>query len=111
MTADVTIPSGPVVTSGDMGPVVSDFTYQPTVYSGSTGPGRYAPITYNNVFATSANSPYPVGTRGLSSFVVTFDRPVDISTFTTSQIQVMYESPTGAKSTDRRGEHHRRWTP
>ena len=98
MTADVTIPSGPTVVSGDMGPVVSDFTYQPTVYSDSSGP-NYAPITYNNVFATASDAPYPVGTRGLSSFVISFDRPVDISTFTTSQIQVMYESTTGATST------------
>ncbi len=100
MTADVTIPSAPTVVSGDMGPVVNDFTYQPTVYSDSQGPvGSYAPITYNNVFATTANAPYPVGTRGLSQFVVTFDRPVDISTFTTSQIQVMYESATSTTKT------------
>ena len=101
-TADVSIPSGPTVVTGDMGPVVNDFTYTPTVYADSTYTGTrylvgatYAPITYNNVFATAADAPAAVGTRGLYSFVVTFDRPIDISTFTPSQIQVMYESPSG----------------
>ena len=93
MTADVTIPSGPTVVSGDEGPIASDFTYTPTVYASSTYTGTayvtgatYAPITYNNTFASD-------GTREFSQFVVAFDRPVNISTFQPDDIQVSYQSP------------------
>ncbi len=92
-TATVTIPSGPTVVSGDMGAIVADSVYQPTLYADSRGPGSganggYIPVTYNNVFAAD-------GTRELQSFEVTFDRPVDPSTFTPNQIQVLFRDPEG----------------
>ena len=91
MTADVSIPSGPTVVTGDMGPIVNDFNYSPIVYTDSVyeGPNAfrtYGPITYNNVFNTD-------GTRELNKFEVTFDRPIDISTFTTGLIQVYFRDP------------------
>ena len=70
MTADVTIPSGPTVVGGDMGPIVNDFNYTPTVYDDgfSTYEGTgvtYTPVTYNNVFYTGAETgtgSFPDGT-------------------------------------------------
>ena len=95
MTATVNIPTGPTVVGGDMGPVVNDFNYTPTVYAdgfstyaGTNAYGTYAPITYNNVFNTD-------GTRELDQFVVTFDRPIDVSTFTPNEIQVFFRDPEG----------------
>ena len=111
-TADVSIPSGPTVVSSDMGPVTSDFTYTPTVYdpnnyntvtntyNGSTpAADGYTTITYNNVFWSGSESTYADGTRGLNGFVVTFDRPIDINSFNLpAEVQVQYESTTGATS-------------
>jgi subtilisin-like proprotein convertase family protein len=77
--ATATFAAGPRVISGDMGPVVQDFN----VFDPQTG----AVTTYNNTFASD-------GTRQLGAFVVTFDRPVDASTFTTGQVQVFYHDTT-----------------
>ncbi|HZY90753.1 MAG TPA: proprotein convertase P-domain-containing protein, partial [Gemmataceae bacterium] len=71
--AQVTIAAGPRIVAGDQGPVVQDFSA--------------AGVTYNNTFALD-------GTRRLGGFVVTFDRPVDATTFTTGQVQVFYHDTT-----------------
>jgi subtilisin-like proprotein convertase family protein len=69
------IAAGPRVVNGDQGPVTQD---------GSTG-------TYNTTFGAD-------GTRQLNGFTVTFDRPVDPSTITASQVNVEYRSPTNPAS-------------
>ena len=74
LTATTTTAGGPRVVSSDMGPIVNDFT-EPN--SGTV---------YNNTFASD-------GTRQFTGFVVTFDRPVDATTFTTSQVTVTYHNP------------------
>jgi subtilisin-like proprotein convertase family protein len=73
MSATVRIAAGPRILQGDMGPVTATQT------AGS--------FTYNNTFATD-------GTRQLTGFVVTFDRPVDPATFTPGDVTVLYHSPT-----------------
>jgi subtilisin-like proprotein convertase family protein len=80
-TAKMVTAAGPRVIFGDMGSVTQDFTDPNGV------------LTYNNTFASD-------GTRQLDGFVVQFDRPVDISTFTANQVTVQYQDPnTGAVST------------
>jgi hypothetical protein len=70
-TAQVTIAAGPRILSGDMGPITADFK------------SAVGGATYNNTFAAD-------GTRQFNGFVVTFDRPIDISTFTSDQVTLMY---------------------
>ncbi len=65
----VTLAAGPRIVAGDEGPVTKTLT------AGT--------VSYNNTFASD-------GTRQLTGFVVTFDRPVDVSTFTADQVQVSY---------------------
>jgi subtilisin-like proprotein convertase family protein len=79
MTAAVSIAAGPRVVQGDMGPVVADFT-APINESTSNV------VTYNNTFASD-------GTRQLTGFVVTFDRPVDPGSINASDVTVIYRSP------------------
>ncbi len=78
----VTVAGGPRIDSGDMGPIVTD-----TVTGSSV---------YNNTFA-------PDGTRQLTGFVLTFDRPVDPGTFTPNLVDITYRNPTtpaGSPGTD-----------
>jgi subtilisin-like proprotein convertase family protein len=79
-TATATFGGGPRVISGDMGPV--------TVQLGQT-PGAQSS---NNTYASD-------GTQQLSTFTITFDRPVDPSTFThltkNDQVIVHYEDVAG----------------
>jgi subtilisin-like proprotein convertase family protein len=77
-TADVRIAAGPRVISSDMGPVVNAFTV-------IDDQGKS--VTYNNSFAAD-------GSRELDAFLVTFDRPVDVNSFTPDQVKVIYRSPT-----------------
>src|SRR5207302_7170181 len=70
-TAVVTVASGPRVISSTMGPVT------PSVING---------ISYNNTF--DANH-----VQQLDGFVVTFDRPIDIRTFTPADVTVFYRDP------------------
>src|SRR5207249_4065171 len=72
----VTIAAGPRINYGDMGPITNTFTFLPDpdddddANFDSDGDGGDAPtVVYNTTFA-------PDGTRQLSGFVVTFDRPV-----------------------------------
>ncbi|MDB5311736.1 MAG: regulatory domain of in-like proprotein convertase [Gemmataceae bacterium] len=70
--------AGPRVLSGDMGPVIA-----------GQNTGGTAGIAYDNTFAAD-------GTRQLTGFTVTFDRPIDVSTFTAADIQVLFRSPSTA---------------
>jgi subtilisin-like proprotein convertase family protein len=70
-SARATIPAGPRVISGDQGPVIG---------LGSTG-------TYNNTFTSD-------GTRQITAFEVSLDRPVDPSTVNANSLQVSYRNPT-----------------
>ncbi len=74
-----TYQNGPSVIKGDEGPVTHDSSI---VVAGST-------VSYNNTFAAD-------GTRQLTGFVVTFDRPIDPASFAVpgNAIKVMYRSPT-----------------
>ena len=69
MTASVTIAAGPRIIAGDMGAITNEFTTDGAIY--------------NDTFA-------PDGTRQFSGFEITFDRPIDITTFTPSQVAIMY---------------------
>jgi subtilisin-like proprotein convertase family protein len=71
MTAQVTIAAGPRIIYGDMGPITANFT------------SPVGGATYNNTFAAD-------GTRQFNGFVVQFDRPVDVSTFTPNQVTIVY---------------------
>lgn len=68
-SATVLIGAGPRIIASDMGPVIADFNN-----SGKT---------YNNTFTVD-------GTRQLDAFAVTFDRPVDVSTFTPADVAVYF---------------------
>jgi hypothetical protein len=77
-TAFANTAAGPRVIYGDQGPVTNVFNDPDGV------------IAYNNDFALN-------GTRQLDGFVVQFDRPILISSFTTADVQVQYQNPsTGA---------------
>jgi len=71
-----------------MGSVVNDFTAQIDAPD-PNNPGNVIKktVTYNNNFASD-------GSRELDGFVVTFDRPVDVNSFTATQVKVQYRSPT-----------------
>jgi subtilisin-like proprotein convertase family protein len=74
-----TFADGPRVMQGDEGPITQDSTT-------TTG----LSITYNNTFAAD-------GTRQLTGFVITFDRPVDALNFIANEntdVQILYRSPT-----------------
>src|SRR5579871_1389555 len=71
LTAMVTLPSGPRVVNSTMGPIT------PSVING---------IPYNNTY--DANH-----VLQLDGFVVSFDRPIDIHTFTASSVTVFYRNP------------------
>lgn len=68
-TAQATYAAGPRVVSGTMGPVAS------TTVNG---------FTFNNTFTAADHTPQVDG------FTVTFDRPVDISTFTPADVLVRF---------------------
>ncbi len=69
LTAIVTFAAGPRILSGDMGPIVANFT------AGAQ--------TYNNLLTAD-------GTREFNGFAIQFDRPIDVSTFTTDQVTIVY---------------------
>jgi subtilisin-like proprotein convertase family protein len=73
LAGGATIAAGPRVVSSTMGPVDTG--------TALTDDGRT--FLYNNTFA-------PDGTQQVNGFVVTFDRPVDPTTFGTGQVQVFY---------------------
>ena len=77
--------AGPRVIYGDMGPVVSVFT-SPDRATPYDSIGGYTPVTYNGSFAAN-------GTRQLDSFVVQFDRPVLVSSFTPNEVTLLYRAP------------------
>jgi large repetitive protein len=79
------ISAGPRIINADMGPIDD---------SKKTING----IVYNNTFAptTSGNA----GTRRLDGILVTFDRPVDISSFTKAQVHIGFLDPNGTTPTD-----------
>jgi subtilisin-like proprotein convertase family protein len=72
--AIVNYANGPRIIAGDQGPVTQDLSVDG--------------VTYNNTFDPNT------GTRQLTGFVVTFDRPVDVSTFTTAQVQAFFHDTT-----------------
>ena len=81
-TNPVTVAGGPRIISGDMGPITTDTVTGDAVY--------------NNTFA-------PDGTRQLTGFVLTFDRPVDPATFTPNLVDITYRNtttPAGSPGTD-----------
>jgi subtilisin-like proprotein convertase family protein len=71
-TAQATYAYGPRVISGTMGPVASQ-----TVNG----------LTFNNTFSIDH-------TQQVNGFTVTFDRPVNISSFTAADVQVIYRNTT-----------------
>ena len=73
-TATVTIAAGPRILEGDMGSVIADFV-------DDDDPGNV--VTYNNTFASD-------GTREINGIRITFDRPIDVSTFDASQVKIVY---------------------
>ncbi|MEZ6142256.1 MAG: proprotein convertase P-domain-containing protein [Zavarzinella sp.] len=79
-TADVRTAVGPRIISADMGHVTADF------YDVSNN-GAFT-VRYNDGFDNN-------GVRELEGFVVQFDRPVQISSFDISDINVQYQSPNG----------------
>jgi subtilisin-like proprotein convertase family protein len=76
-SAIITVGAGPRIISSTMGPVQSETV---TNALGAT-------IGFNNVFNVD-------GVQEVTGFTVTFDRPVDPTTFTPSQVQVIYRDPT-----------------
>ncbi|HKI38793.1 MAG TPA: proprotein convertase P-domain-containing protein, partial [Gemmataceae bacterium] len=70
-SATVTLAAGPRIIFGDMGPIVADFT------------SPVGTATYNNTFAAD-------GTRQFNGFVIEFDRPVVVSSFTPNQVTIVY---------------------
>jgi subtilisin-like proprotein convertase family protein len=76
-TARVRTAGGPRVVSSTMGPVQTETEIR---LDGT-------PVTFNNLRASD-------GTLMLNGFVVTFDRNIDISTFTNSQVAIFYRTPT-----------------
>lgn len=74
--------AGPRVEQADMGPVVNNFVVDLQDNDGFD----YKTITYNNTFHTD-------GRRRFDSFLITFDRPIDATTFTPADIQVLFRSP------------------
>ena len=81
-TATITTAAGPRVIYGDDGPLTTDSTAGYLTRQRAAN----AVVTYNNTFASD-------GTRQLTGFVVQFDRPVDVSSFTTSDVTVEYQNP------------------
>jgi subtilisin-like proprotein convertase family protein len=77
LAGGATIAAGPRIVSSTMGPVTTG-----TVL---TDDGRT--FLFNNTFAAD-------GTQQVNGFVVTFDRPVDPTTFSTGQVQVFYRDTT-----------------
>ena len=73
-TAPAQITAGPRIVTGDQGPVINTADA-----GGVVGP-------YNNVFAAD-------GTRLLTGFVVEFDRPVAVDSFTTADVEVRFRGP------------------
>jgi subtilisin-like proprotein convertase family protein len=73
-SAQVRFEAGPAVVDSTMGPVQAQTLTL-------TNPSRT--VTINNVFTTD-------GIQELTGFTVTFDRPVDPSSFTLDQVSVMY---------------------
>jgi subtilisin-like proprotein convertase family protein len=71
------IAAGPRVFRGDMGPIFAD------------GIEPLSGVTYNNTFDVGGD-----GRRRFDGFVVEFDRPIDPSTFTIADVEVLYRSPT-----------------
>ncbi|MFO0880897.1 MAG: proprotein convertase P-domain-containing protein [Gemmataceae bacterium] len=76
--------AGPRIIDTDSGPVIEDFEIELTENDGFDTP--YKTVTYNTSFG-------PDGRRRLDSIVVTFDRPIDATTFTPDDVQVMFRSP------------------
>ena len=73
-TADVTIAGGPRILQGDEGAVINDFV-------DDDDPTNV--VTYDNTFASD-------GTREIDGIRITFDRPIDVSTFDASQVKIVY---------------------
>ena len=73
-TAIVTIAGGPRILEGDMGSVINDFV-------DDDDPNNV--VTYNDTFTVD-------GTREINGIRITFDRPIDVSTFDASQFKLVY---------------------
>lgn len=86
MTSTISTAAGPRVIFGDMGTVTADFTSE----TNTTASGTFF---YNNTLATD-------GTRRLDGFVVQFDRPVNVSTFSAADVVVKYQNPNTGAFTD-----------
>jgi subtilisin-like proprotein convertase family protein/sugar lactone lactonase YvrE len=72
-TTGATIAAGPRVVSSTEGAIQAEYA--------TTDDGRT--FAFNNTYAVD-------GTPQVNGFIVTFDRPVDVSTFTPSEVQVAY---------------------
>lgn len=86
LLARVALPIGPRIVESTMGPVrrtVNNNEYTALRLADA------APLTYNNTFSAT-------GIRQLDGFTVTFDRFVDIGTFTIDDVIVLYRSPSTA---------------
>jgi len=85
-TAQASYPAGPRIIAGSMGPVgVQTFNNTPA-----------GTFTFNNTYSASDH------TQQLDGFTVTFDRPVDVSSFRPSSVRVVYRdtvTPLGSPGT------------
>jgi subtilisin-like proprotein convertase family protein len=90
LSSDTVIAAGPRITASTMGPVQDK--------SVTTDDGRT--ITFNNTYAPETSATAAGGTQQVDGFVVTFDRPVDVSSFTTDELTVLFRgTKTQANST------------
>jgi Proprotein convertase P-domain./FG-GAP repeat. len=74
LSAQVTIAAGPRIVASDMGPITTDMRML------TTG------TLYDNTFASD-------GTRQIDGFTVTFDRPIDPTTFLASDVAMLFRDP------------------
>ncbi|HEX3150933.1 MAG TPA: proprotein convertase P-domain-containing protein [Gemmataceae bacterium] len=93
---------GPRVVYGDTGPVLSDAqTVKAITVPNVAQPAAFQPFPITNTSPTLAantltynNTFFSDGRRQFNGFVVTFDRVIDPSTFTPSDITLIFRSPT-----------------
>jgi subtilisin-like proprotein convertase family protein len=90
LSSETVLTVGPRITASTMGPVENK-----TV---TTDDGRV--INFNNTFAPEGSPTAAGGTQQVNGFVVTFDRPVDVSTLTPAEVTVLYrDTKTQANNT------------
>jgi subtilisin-like proprotein convertase family protein len=80
LSSETVLSVGPRITASTMGPVENKQV--------TTDDGRV--LHFNDTFAPETSPTAAGGTPQVNGFVVTFDRPVDVSTFTPAEVTVLY---------------------